>query len=374
MFERPMQFLVTVLLLKFGIIYLTLYLLISYLKIDLNILLLLLYMFMGFFLGDILVKKYAKINPINVARISSYPIYLLFIICYPVSILFALIFGPKMSGKQINVSLNEISEAIENVDVIDIRIDEQEDAKLLKGVVRFGETEAKKIMRSRSDVVAIEKSMSLDNVLKTILDSGYTRFPVYDEDLDHVLGILVFKDFLPYILENKKFKWISLMRPAFFVSENRLIDELLQEFQKKKTHFAIVVDEYGGTSGIVTLEDVLEEIVGEINDEYDESEDEIQYHQIDNHTWQFAAKTYISDFCKIVHIKDDSCFDEVRGDADSLGGLVLELMGRLPQEGEEVEYREFTFKTVEVDNRRILTLLINIAGNEETNGHDKDEK
>lgn len=372
--ERPTQFLATILLLKFGAIYLSGYLLTSYLSVSMNIWMLLLCVFGAAFLCDMAVKKYAKINTLNFAKLSGYPMYALFFLCYPVTILFALLFGRKMSGTQSNVSLDEISDAIENVDVIDVDIEEQEDAKLLKGVVRFGETEAKEIMRSRSDVVAVEKSMSLEKVLQIISDSGYTRVPVYEEDLDNVLGILVFKDFLPYFIENKEFDWISLMRPAFFVSENKLIDELLQEFQKKKTHFAIVVDEYGGTSGIVTLEDVLEEIVGEIDDEYDESEDGIQYRQIDDRTWQFAAKTHISDFCKIVHLKDDDCFEEVRGDADSLGGLILELLGRLPKEGEEVRYKAFTFETEEVDDRRILSLLIRIAKNGEGNGHDKDEK
>ena len=214
-------------------------------------------------------------------------------------------------------------------------------------------------MRSRLDIVSIESSVSFEEVLNVVRESGYSRIPVYTDTFDKIDGILYVKDLLPHINNNGDFAWKELIRPAFFVSENKKINDMLQEIQEKKVHMAIVVDEYGGTSGIVTLEDIIEEIVGEISDEFDSPEDEIGYTKIDDNNYIFEAKTSIHDFCKIVGA-DDSIFDEVKGDADSIAGIILELTGKIPEKNTTVKYQYFEFKVVTVDKRRIKMVGVSL--------------
>ena len=265
----------------------------------------------------------------------------------------------RKHGKRL-VTKEEIDHAIE------LARDEsttEEEIDILKGIVKFGDIMVKQIMRSRVDIVAIDKSSSCDEVLKIIRESGYSRFPVYEDDLDHIIGFLYAKDLLGYLDKGPDFDWTTLLREAFFVPENKKIEELLREFQRKRVHMAVVVDEYGGTSGVVTLEDIMEEIIGEIEDEHD-VEEENQFEKIDEHTYIFEGKTLINDFCREMNI-DSHIFDEVKGDSDSLAGLLLELFQRMPDEGESIRYNKYKFEVLEVSDRRIEKVKITITDDEE---------
>jgi len=262
----------------------------------------------------------------------------------------------KFAKKGHNISMSELSDAIE------ITVDDSapEDEKMiLKSIATFGEKEASEIMRSRVNVTALENDLTFAEVLKTVKESGFSRIPVYKETLDHVLGILYVKDLLPFIDREDKTDWVSLVRPAFYVPENKRINDLLQEFREKKIHLAVVVDEYGGTSGIVTLEDIVEEIVGEISDEFDKEILQFNYKKLSESSYVFEAKAPLSDLVKIVGLEDD-IFDEARGESDSLGGLILELEGKMPEKGALVKYRQFEFLIIDADERRIKEVKLTI--------------
>ena len=232
-----------------------------------------------------------------------------------------------------------------------------EENKILEGIIRFGEETAKEIMTSRLDMVDLELHTPFKDVLKCIVENVYSRIPVYSETRDNIKGILYIKDLLPHLSKGDNFRWQSLIRPAYFVPETKMIDELLRDFQANKIHIAIVVDEFGGTSGLVTMEDVIEEIVGEIRDEYDD--EERTYVTLNDHTWIFEAKTQLIDFYKITQV-DEDMFDEVAGDADTLAGLLLELKGEFPALHEKVAYGRYEFEVLEMDNRRILKVKFTI--------------
>jgi gliding motility-associated protein GldE len=222
-------------------------------------------------------------------------------------------------------------------------------------------------MKSRVDVVAIEMTEAFNEIMEKILSSGFSRIPVYEETFDQIKGILYVKDLLPHLDEKKGFQWNSLIREAFFVPENKKISDLLKEFQEKKIHMAIIVDEYGGTSGLVTLEDIIEEIVGDITDEFDSHDEEVDYKRIDEHNYVFEGKTTINDFCKILGI-EDSIFDEVKGDSDSLAGLILEMEGKIPEKQAVINFRNFDFVVKEADDRRIRRIKITIKTEQEEKG------
>ena len=226
---------------------------------------------------------------------------------------------------------------------------------MLEGIVRFGDETAKEIMTSRQDVVDLDFKVSFPEVIKCIVENNYSRIPVYQDNSDNIRGILYIKDLLPHLNKGDNFRWQSLIRPPYFVPETKKIDDLLREFQENKVHIAIVVDEFGGTSGIVTLEDILEEIVGEINDEYDE--DEKSYVRINSNTFVFEGKTLLSDFYKILKL-DDTIFEDVEGDADTLAGLLLELKGDFPKLHEKIDFKHFTFEIVEIEERRIAKVKV----------------
>ena len=226
---------------------------------------------------------------------------------------------------------------------------------MLQGIIRFGDETAKEIMTSRQDVVNIEFKSSFSEVLKCVIENNYSRIPVYQDNTDNIRGILYIKDLLPHLSKPSTFRWQSLIRPPYFVPETKKIDDLLREFQENKVHIAIVVDEFGGTSGIVTLEDILEEIVGEINDEYDEEEK--NYVRLNQNTYLFEGKTLLSDFYKILKL-DDEIFEDIEGDADSLAGLMLELKGDFPVIHEKLEYKNFSFEIMELDERRISKVKV----------------
>jgi gliding motility-associated protein GldE len=307
--------------------------------------------------GEILPKIYANKKPVSFALMMADIIAILTWIFKPLSLILVRSTGvidKKLAAKKSAISMSDLSAAI------DITVNEstpEEEKKILKGIATFGETEASEVMRSRVDVTAVEKNLPFSEVLQIVTDSGYSRIPVYRENLDHVEGLLYIKDLLPYIDTQKEVEWTSLIRPAFFVPENKKINDLLQEFREKKIHMAIVVDEYGGTSGIITLEDILEEIVGEISDEFDVEEEAFQYKKINANTYLFDAKTPLNDLCRILSV-DDETFDRARGESDSLGGLILELEGKIPAKGEKIIYDRFTFEIVDADERKINKVKI----------------
>ena len=319
--------------------------------------------------GEIMPKIYANHKPITFASIMAGPLNILIKVFYPFSSLLVRstrLIDNKLTSNSQDISMSEISEAI------DITVDEdttEEETKILKGIVKFSDIEVTEIMKSRMDVVSVDAQISFKELIEIVVDSGYSRIPVFTETFDNVKGILYVKDLLPHLTKQEEFNWIDLLRPAFFVPENKKINDLLQEFQERKIHVAIVVDEYGGTSGIVTLEDIIEEIIGEITDEFDTPEDEVGYRKINANTYIFEAKTSINDFCKITGY-DDDIFDEIKGDSDSLAGIILEELGEIPDKGTTFTYRNFDFKILTVDNRRIKQVKVII---QETGDREEDE-
>lgn len=222
---------------------------------------------------------------------------------------------------------------------------------MLEGVLRFGNETVKSVMTSRQDVVDLEISVTLDEVIRCVIDNVYSRIPIYSSSRDNISGVLYSKDLLPYLGRKEEFSWQSLIRPAYFVPETKMIDDLLRDFQAKKIHIAIVVDEFGSTSGIVTMEDIIEEIVGEINDEYDE--EERTYMVVNDHTWIFEGKTPMGDFCRVTNLSED-LFETIAGDADTVAGLLLELKGEFPALHEKIPCGQYEFEVLAMDNRRIL--------------------
>ena len=236
-----------------------------------------------------------------------------------------------------------------------------EDEKILKGIVNFGNINVSAIMCPRMDVTAVDIKSGFNTVIDTIINSGFSRIPVYSGSFDTVKGILYAKDILPYTGNPTGFRWQSILRPPYFVPETKKINDLLKEFQVKKIHMAVVIDEYGGTSGIITLEDILEEIVGEISDEGDE--DEIMYRKLDDNTYLFEAKIQLNDFCKVFDIEEE-LFEDIRGESETLAGLILELTGEIPQKGQIIKTGDFIFRIESADRRRINEVRVEINRND----------
>ena len=249
------------------------------------------------------------------------------------------------------LSVDDLEQALELTDKDDIK----EEQQMLQGIIRFGDETAKEVMTSRQDIVDLDIKSSFAEVLNCVVENNYSRIPVFQENTDNIRGVLYIKDLLPHLSKPASFRWQSLIRPPYFVPETKKIDDLLREFQENKVHIAIVVDEFGGTSGLVTLEDILEEIVGEINDEFDEEEK--TYSKLNYNTFVFEGKTLLSDFCKIIDVDDDE-FAEVEGDADSLAGLLLELKGDFPSKYEKIDYGHYTFEVMELEGRRISRIKV----------------
>jgi putative hemolysin len=305
--------------------------------------------------GEILPKLYANLYSIRFALYMAFPLRFFEKVFYPISSI--LIFSTSLVNKRLarkkqNISMDELSDALE-LTANDI----QEEKNILEGIIKFGNIDVKEIMKSRIDVVSADISTSLDKLISIAVESGYSRIPIFNQTFDQVKGILYVKDLLPHLQKTKNFKWQSLIRPPYYVPENKKIDDLLNEFQSKKMHMAIVVDEYGGTNGIITLEDIIEEIVGEITDESDE--DEIFFEKLSNNEYLFDGKILLNDLYKIIE-QDDEIFELVRGDADTLAGLILELKGDFPKMGETTSYRNFEFTIEAVDKRRIRQIRLNI--------------
>ena len=311
--------------------------------------------------GEIMPKVYCTQHALAVCRALAGPIMSLRRLFHPLASI--LIRSGSLAAKVVQkenhvLSVDDLEQALELTDKAELK----EEQNMLEGIVRFGDETAKEIMTSRQDVVALEFRTPFPDVLKCIVDNNYSRIPVYQHSIDNIRGVLYIKDLLPHIGKPSSFRWQSLIRPSYFVPETKKIDDLLREFQENKVHIAIVVDEFGGTSGIVTLEDVLEEIVGEINDEYDEEEK--SFVRVNANTYIFEGKTLLSDFYKILDL-DDETFSEVEGDADSLAGLMLEIKGDFPQVHEKLDYQNFTFEAVEVDGHRISKIKVVVHDSEE---------
>ncbi len=304
--------------------------------------------------GEIIPKIYTRQQPLRFCRRAVSGILFCRKLFYPLAsvLLQSGVLASKVVQKDNHVlSVDDLEQALELTDKADIK-DEQ---RMLEGIVRFGDETAKEIMTSRQDVVDLDFRSSFSEVLQCIVDNNYSRIPVYQDNSDNIRGILYIKDLLPHLGKPSTFRWQSLIRPPYFVPETKKIDDLLREFQSNRVHIAIVVDEFGGTSGIVTLEDVLEEIVGEIIDEYDEEEH--SYSRINSNTFEFEGKTLLSDFCRIIKV-DDDFFADVEGDADTIAGLLLEIKGDFPSLHEKIDYRHFTFEIMEQEERRISKVKV----------------
>ena len=305
--------------------------------------------------GEILPKIYANQFTMKFSLFMAFAITILEKVFKPLVILLVSstsLISIRLTKKKANISMDELSDAL---DLSSTEI--SEDEQILKGIVKFGNIAVSEIMKSRIDVFAIELSTPFPKLLKNILESGYSRIPIYSDSFDHLKGILYIKDLLPHLHNKATFKWQSLIRPPYFVPESKKINDLLGEFQSNKIHMAVVIDEYGGTSGIVTLEDIIEEIVGEIKDEYDEND--IFYTKLNDTTYIFEGKTLLNDFYKVLD-KPDTIFNEIKGDADTLAGLILEIKGDIPEKDDEFTYNEFVFRIESADNRRIKKIRVSV--------------
>lgn len=306
--------------------------------------------------GEIMPKIYSTQKTLKFCRFAAPGIYVLRSVFKPLSFLLvhSTAFLNKMfTRKRHNISVDELSQALELTDKTELT----EENNILEGIIRFGGETAKEVMTSRLDVVDLDIRTPFKDVMKCIIDNAYSRIPVYADNRDDIKGILYIKDLLPHVTKGDNFRWQSLIRPAYFVPETKMIDDLLRDFQTNKIHIAVVVDEFGGTSGIVTMEDIIEEIVGEIQDEYDDEEH--TYTVVDDHSWIFEAKTLLTDFYKVTKLNEE-IFEEVSGEADTLAGLVLEIKGEFPTLNEVVSYSNYDFKVLEMDNRRILKVKFTI--------------
>ena len=305
--------------------------------------------------GEIMPKIYSAQKTLAFCRFSAPGIWMFRSLFYPVASMLVRstsFLNKHFARKNHNISVDELSHALELTDKAELK----EENNILEGIIRFGGETAKEGVTSRPGVVDLDIRTPFKDVLQCIIENAYSRIPIYSENRDNIKGILYIKDLLPH-LNKVDFRWQSLIRPAYFVPETKMIDDLLRDFQANKIHIAIVVDEFGGTSGIVTMEDIIEEIVGEIHDEYDD--EERTYAVLNDHTWVFEAKTQLTDFYKITKV-DEEVFDEVAGDSDTLAGLLLELKGEFPALHEKVTYDHYEFEVLEMDNRRILKVKFTI--------------
>jgi gliding motility-associated protein GldE len=266
------------------------------------------------------------------------------------------IFIHKRLGKRRSfISIDHLSQALELTSEEDTT---QEEQKILKGIVSFGNTDTKQVMRPRMDIFALNENRTYNDIIPEIIDRGYSRIPVYRENIDNVIGILYVKDLLPY-LDEKVFEWTSLLRTPYFVPENKKLDDLLNDFKLKKNHLAIVVDEYGGTSGLISLEDIIEEIVGDISDEFDD--EDLVYSKLDEYTFVFEGKTPLKDFYKIVKIEDAQAFEERKGEADTLAGFLLEISGGFPKKDDVIYFLNYSLVVEVIDDKRIKQIKVNIS-------------
>lgn len=306
--------------------------------------------------GEMIPKVYATKKAKAIATLMAPIIKVLMKLLKPLCIIFVRstsFIDKRLVKKTGTISLSDLSTA---VDIATEEGSSPEEKNMLKGIASFGEKEVSDIMRPRVDMFSLSMETTFEELMPQVIDKGFSRIPVYDKDLDDVKGMLYVKDLLPH-LDDKNFGWQELIRPVFFVPENKRINDLFQDFRTKKIHIAIVVDEYGGTSGLVTLEDIVEEIVGDISDEFDKEPENEYYKKIDNDTYVFKAQISLIDFCRVFGINDDY-FREIEGESDTLAGMILEMEGRIPEVGFKCNYKEYTFEIVESDKKRIIRIKV----------------
>lgn len=307
--------------------------------------------------GEILPKIYANRNRIQFSHLMALPLKFLNVLFTPLSapMRSATLFMEEKLGRQkSSLSVNHLSQALELASEGDTTKEEQ---KILEGIVTFGNTDTKQVMRPRIDIFALNEKMKFPEVILEIKKNGYSRIPVFSENMDNVLGVLYVKDLLPY-LDRKSFNWMSLIREPYFVPENKKLDDLLLEFQEKKNHLAVVVDEYGGTSGIVTLEDIIEEIVGDISDEFDD--EDLIFSKLDDHNYVFDGKTALKDFYRVVKIDNELDFEEKKGESETIAGFVLEISGSFPKRGEKIIFKDYQFVVESLDKKRLKRIKVTL--------------
>ena len=306
--------------------------------------------------GEILPKVYANRNPISFSKKMALPIqildkYIFFFLTIPMSNMTHFI-QKKLIFKKTNLSVDKLSDALELTDKSETSKDEQ---KILNGIVSFGSLEVKQIMKPRIDVFSVSNDISFIELIKIVKQNKYSRIPVFKKTIDKIIGVIYLKDLFPYLNKNE-FDWNKLIRDPYFIPENKKLDDLLKEFQQLKIHLAVVVDEYGGNSGIVTMDDIVEEIVGEINDDF--SQDDVPYFKIDNSNYIFEGKSNLNDLFQVIDIKDQSIFESKRGDSETLAGFVLEQIGFFPKKGYSIKVNNILFTINEVDRKRIKKIKV----------------
>ena len=308
--------------------------------------------------GEILPKIYANRNALAFSKrmallISFLDRYLLFWITYPMSQTTSFLEN-RLGDQKNQLSVDQLSQALELTGANETTFDEQ---RILEGIVNFGNTDTREVMCPRMDMFALSDTLTLEEILPLILEQGYSRIPVYHEKRDNIKGILYTKDLLPN-LEEPNFKWQKLLKPPIYIPENKKLDDLLKEFQQKKIHLAIVVDEYGGTSGLITLEDIIEEIVGDISDEFDEQD--LSYSKLDDQTFVFEGKINLKDFFRVINLEDYTLFEETKGEAETLAGLLLEMAKKFPKKGQKIKYQGYVFTIEEMEQLRIKQVKVEL--------------
>lgn len=307
--------------------------------------------------GEILPKIYASRNKLKFALFMAYPLSVLDVLLSPLSLPMrsvTLAIHKNLGKQKTNISVNQLSQALKLTSEHDTT---KEEKKILQGIVSFGNTDTKQVMRPRIDIFALNVEQKYSEILSEIIENGYSRIPVYKENIDQIVGILYAKDLLPY-LDRKQFDWTSLLREPFFVPEKKKLDDLMEEFQEKKVHLALVVDEYGGTSGLISLEDIIEEIVGDISDEFDD--EDLSYSKLDENNYVFDGKTALKDFYKILKLEDNSVFEESKGEAETIAGFVLEISGSFPKQSTKINFKNYVFTIESLDKKRIKRVKISI--------------
>jgi|TARA_B100000965_G_scaffold406696_1_gene447340 gliding motility-associated protein GldE len=311
--------------------------------------------FVILFFGEVVPKNFANQHNVKFAKTTAKPLLALERLLRPFSWLLISVTNlieRNVEKKGRNITVDELNQALEITTGDDTT---EEEKGILKGIVNFSTLSVRQVMKSRMDITAVDVELDFHELMDKINKSGYSRIPAYKETIDKIEGVLYIKDLISHIDKDDTFAWQTLLRPGFFVPENKKVDALLKDFQEQRVHMAIVVDEYGGTSGLITLEDIIEEIVGEINDEFDD--EDIAFNKLDNSTFVFEGKTSLNDFCKIIGV-EPSEFDSVKGESESLGGLLLEISSKMPRAGEKIEFGRFLFTIVAVDLRRIKRVRV----------------
>ncbi|WP_292948094.1 gliding motility-associated protein GldE [Olleya sp. UBA1516] len=307
--------------------------------------------------GEILPKIYASRNNLKFATFMAYPLGVLDVFFSPLSLpmrSITLIIHNRLGKQKSNISVDQLSQALELTSEHDTTKEEQ---KILQGIVSFGNTDTKQVMQPRIDVFALNVEQPYSEIIPEIIDNGYSRIPVYKDSMDNIVGVLYVKDLLPYI-DKQTFDWTTLLRAPFFVPENKKLDDLMAEFQEKKVHLAVVVDEYGGTSGLVSLEDIIEEIVGDISDEFDD--EDLVFSKLDDKNYAFEGKTALKDFYKIIKLENDTVFEDNKGEAETIAGFILENSGGFPKRNSKIQFENYVFTIEALDKKRIKRVKVTL--------------